>query len=128
MQYCFGSLVKKEHKIVAAAAENKQLVKISENKPDIPIARLVEIDGVLFIKPLKITNDVSSPINIAAPRIAILPLVISAQRWHHRLGNLRQSIFKKTAEHSEGFNGIDVADLTTYETCHLSKAQRVVSR
>lgn len=44
--------LKREHKIVAAA-KNKLLVKINKNEPDIPIARLVDTDGVLFIKPLK---------------------------------------------------------------------------
>lgn len=39
-----------------------------------------------------------------------------------------QNILKKTAEYSLGMEGINISDLSTYETCHLSKAQRYVSR
>lgn len=86
--------LKREHKIVAAV-ENKLLVKVSDNRPDIPIARLVDKDGVLFIKPLKTTKHESLSRNIAAPGIARLPLVTNAQRWHQRLGHIGQQILKK---------------------------------
>lgn len=52
----------------------------------------------------------------------------SAQRWHQRLGHPGQTILKNTAKVSKGLEGINLSELTTCETCHLSKAQRFVSR
>ncbi|KAI1000090.1 hypothetical protein K3495_g8103 [Podosphaera aphanis] len=65
---------------------------------------------------------------IAAPGVARIPLISSAQRWHQRLGYIGQNILKKTAQHTKGLQGINLSQLTIYETCHLSKAQRFVSR
>ena len=44
--------LKKEHNIVAAS-NNQLLVKINKNKPDIPVARLIENDGVPLLSHLK---------------------------------------------------------------------------
>ncbi|KAI0997718.1 hypothetical protein K3495_g10471 [Podosphaera aphanis] len=63
-----------------------------------------------------------------APGVARIPKTSSAQRWHRRLGHTGQKILKKTAQCSKGLEGIDTSELTTCETCHLSKAQRYVSR
>ena len=65
---------------------------------------------------------------IIAPGVARLPTVINAQRWHQRLGHVGQRILKETAQCSIGLVGIDLSELSTCETCHLSKAQRYVSR
>lgn len=115
--------LKKEHGIVAAS-ENELLV---ETKTKVPIARLVEKDGVLFIKPLSKDKNLQNQ-NIVAPGVARLPRDTNAQRWHQRLGHTSQQILKKTAQFSLGMEGIDFADLTTCEACHLSKAQRFISR
>ena len=63
-----------------------------------------------------------------APGVARIPRVTSAQMWHQRLGHVGLEILKKTAQCSTGLEGIDLSDLSTCETCHLSKAQRFVSR
>ena len=65
---------------------------------------------------------------IAAPGFARIPLTTSAHRWHQRFGHIGQKILKKTAQLTRGLEGIDLSQLTTCETCHLSKAQRFVSR
>lgn len=89
-----------------------------------PIARLARENDVFYIHPLQ-NNNVSQ---IAAPGVARVPSTNSAQRWHQRLGHTGQTGLKKTAENSSGLEGIDLNNLTTCETCHLSKAQRYVSR
>ncbi|CAJ2651603.1 unnamed protein product [Trifolium pratense] len=66
--------------------------------------------------------------NVTAPGIARVPKTTSAQRWHQRLGHTGQKILKKTAQCSKGMEGLDTSELSTCETCHLSKAQRYVSR
>lgn len=63
-----------------------------------------------------------------APGVARVPRTSCTDRWHQRLGHPGQTILKKTAECSFGLEGIDISDLSTCETCHLSKAQRFVSR
>lgn len=39
-----------------------------------------------------------------------------------------QTILKNTAPFSKGFEGVDLSELSTSETCHLGKAQSFVSR
>ncbi|KAI0993118.1 hypothetical protein K3495_g15066, partial [Podosphaera aphanis] len=103
------------------------LIQKRSKEPSRPIARLVRKNDVFYIRPLndrQATNP--SPI-IAAPSVTRTPKA-NAQRWHQRLGHVGQNILKKTAECSKGLEGISMNDLTTCETCHLSKAQRYVSR
>ncbi|KAI0992572.1 hypothetical protein K3495_g15613, partial [Podosphaera aphanis] len=116
--------LKNEHGIVAAAA-NQLLVKLKDNQP---VAQLVTMDGVFYIQPLNHAYEKPASDNKAAPGVARLPRTSSAQRWHQRLGHVGQKILKKTAEYSLGMEGIDISELNTCETCHLSKAQRFVSR
>ncbi|KAI1003853.1 hypothetical protein K3495_g4357 [Podosphaera aphanis] len=103
------------------------LIQKRSKEPNRPIARLVRKNDVFYIRPLndrQATNP--SPI-IAAPSVTRTPKA-NAQRWHQRLGHVGQNILKKIAECSKGLEGISMNDLTTCETCHLSKAQRYVSR
>lgn len=115
--------LKEDHGIVVAN-RNENLIYISG--PDRPIARLRDREGVLFIQEL--SGNESNNLPIAAPGVARIPNTSSAQRWHERLGHVGQKILKETAQHSIGLEGIELSDLTTCETCHLSKAQRFVSR
>lgn len=119
--------LKSEHGIVASA-HKELLVKVSQSGKDIPIAKLVNIDNVLYIEPLEAINNTTSLQAITAIAVSRLPKTTNAQRWHQRLGHLGQKILKKTAQHSTGLEGINFNGLTTCETCHLSKAQRYVSR
>lgn len=114
---------KEQHGIIASNA-NELLVRIKDNKP---IARLETIDHILYMKPLKKEEQSMITKSLAAPGVARIPKVINADRWHQRLGHIGQQILK-TAENLYGMEGIDYSDLTTCDTCHLSKAQRFVSR
>lgn len=116
--------LKRDHGLVTSN-ENQLLVRMSDDQP---VARLKEIDDVLFIKPLKRKITIQNVKNTAAPGVARVPHVTNAHRWHQRLGHTGQNILKKTAQYSIGMEGIDYSDLITCETCHLSKAQRFVSR
>ena len=89
------------------------------------MAKLHLKNDVYYIIPLK-TGKSDKKI-IAAPGIAQIPHLTSAQRWHQWLGHIGQLIFNKTASISKGLEGVDTSDLATCETCHLSKAQRQVS-
>ncbi|KAI1005676.1 hypothetical protein K3495_g2541 [Podosphaera aphanis] len=95
-------------------------------KPNRQVARLVPKD-VFHTHPLNHRKATIPSPTIAAPSIARTPRA-NAQRWHQKLGHIGQNILKKTAECSKGLEGINMNDLTTCETCHLSKAQRFVSR
>ncbi|KAI0994124.1 hypothetical protein K3495_g14059 [Podosphaera aphanis] len=117
----------RDHGIVAAR-RNQILVRINSEGPDIPVAKLVSIEGVLFIQPLDRFPRHKEGQSIVAPGVARIPRATNAQRWHQRLGHVGQEILKKTAQCSLGLEGIDLSDLSTCETCHLSKAQRFVSR
>ena len=119
--------LKNDHGIVASRS-NEILVLINNHGPDIPIAKLKDIEGVLFIQPYDLRYDDVKTQPIIAPGVARLPTVINAQRWHQRLGHVGQRILKETAQCSIGLEGIDLSELSTCETCHLSKAQRYVSR
>ncbi|KAI0998773.1 hypothetical protein K3495_g9424 [Podosphaera aphanis] len=72
----------------------------------IPIARLIRKNDVYYTHSLPRHHD--QPL-IAAPGVARVPNTSSAQRWHQRLG-------------------LNTSELSTCETCHLSKAQRYVSQ
>ncbi|KAI0994328.1 hypothetical protein K3495_g13855 [Podosphaera aphanis] len=111
---------------IEADMHKSQLVYKKQGQPDIPIATLVRTNDVYYIEPLK--KDSSKLVPIAASGVARIPKTTSAQRWHQRLGHIGQKILKKTAECSKGMEGIDTSELTVCETCHLSKAQRYVSR
>ena len=117
--------LKEDHGIVAAN-RNEILVIANNNGPDKPIARLINSEGVLFVQEL--SEDELQSQDLVAPGIARVPNLTSAQRWHERLGHVGQKIFKQTIQSSIGLEGIDVSELGTCETCHLSKAQRYVSR
>ncbi|KAI1008104.1 hypothetical protein K3495_g126 [Podosphaera aphanis] len=116
--------LKKQHGIVAAES-NKLLVRMKDIQP---VARLKTIDHVLYIRPLKATNNLITLNNRAAPGVARIPHAIDGHRWHQRLGHTGQQILKKTAQSSSGMSGIDFTELTSCEICHLSKAQRFISR
>lgn len=117
--------LKEDHGIVAAN-RNENLIYTNISGPDTPIAKLRDLEGVLFIQELPENESKSLP--IAAPGVSRIQNTSSAQRWHERLGHVGQRILKETAQHSIGLEGIELSDLTTCETCHLSKAQRFVSR
>lgn len=112
---------------IVASNRNTTLFQATKGK-EIPIAKLVTIEGVLFIKPFDPYYNLNAKRNIAAPGVARIPRITSAQRWHQRLGHIGQEILKKTAVGSIGLEEMDVSDLGTCEICHLSKAQRIVSR
>ncbi|KAI0993580.1 hypothetical protein K3495_g14604, partial [Podosphaera aphanis] len=107
--------------------KNGLLIKHSHDSPDEPIARLVLINDVYYIHPLP-SNDTNTGKVVAAPGVARIPSTTSTQRWHQRLGHIGQQILKRTKDHTIGLEGIDTTELSTCETCHLSKAQRYVSR
>ena len=112
----------KDDHIIVSAQQNELLVYDDGTSPVRPVARLVPIGGVLFIEPM--LRDTYR----AAQGVARVPKASSAQRWYERLGHVGQKILKNTANNSIGMEGIDTSELTTCETCHLSKAQRYVSR
>ncbi|KAI0994963.1 hypothetical protein K3495_g13218, partial [Podosphaera aphanis] len=125
--------LKEQHGLVAANG-NELLIQIKDKKP---VARLESIDHVLYIKLLATVEKFGCTKNIAAPGAhptivldldRIVPHVTNAHLWHQRLGHTGQQILKKTAQCSLGMTGIDYSEFTTCETCHLSKAQRFVSR
>ncbi|KAI0994055.1 hypothetical protein K3495_g14128 [Podosphaera aphanis] len=66
--------------------------------------------------------------HIAAPGVARVPNTFSAQRWYQRVGQAGQKILKKTSQCSKDMEGLDTGHLSLCKTCHLSKAQRFVSR
>ncbi|KAI0991688.1 hypothetical protein K3495_g16499, partial [Podosphaera aphanis] len=113
---------------ITADYQRSMLVRQAADKEDIPIASLVRRNDVYYIRPLSPDHVVRTPAPIVAPGIARVPKTSNAQRWHERLGHTGQKILKKTAQHSKGLEGIDMSELSTCETCHLSKAQRYVSR
>lgn len=120
--YFAGRLIE-QHGIVAARV-SELLVRMKNNQP---VARLFAIENVLFIKPLRMREKeelVTVSNNIAAPSVARIPHINNAHRWHQRLGQTSQQILKKTIQYSKGMEGIDFSDLTTCETCHLSKSHR----
>lgn len=106
---------------------NKLLIKRENGHPDEPVARLNLQNDVYFIHPLH-HNESTTHKTIAAPGVAKVPTTNSAQRWHQRLGHIAQKILKSSINHSIGLEGVDISNLNTCETCHLSKAQRFVSR
>lgn len=111
---------------------NTRLVQRFEGEPDREVARLARKNDVYYVYPLEFNhpkvmpNTITAP--IIAPGVARVPRAISAQRWHERLGHIGQKILKKTAECSAGLQNIDLSNLKSCETCHLSKSQRFVSR
>ncbi|KAI0996506.1 hypothetical protein K3495_g11676 [Podosphaera aphanis] len=107
--------------------QNGLLIKHSHNYPDEPIARLSLINDVYYIHPLQ-SNDTNTSKVVAAPGVARIPSTTSTQRWHQRLGHIGRQILKRTKDHTIGLEGIDTTELSTCETCQLSKAQRYVSR
>lgn len=118
--------LKKEHGVVAAD-RNEPLILTKENFPDKPIARLTPLEGVLFIENTNAGQNIQVSKYKAAPGVERVPKVTSAQRWRQRLGHVGQGILKKTAQFCVGIEGIDVSELSTCETCHLSKAQKYLS-
>ncbi|KAI0992912.1 hypothetical protein K3495_g15272, partial [Podosphaera aphanis] len=113
--------------------EKSMLVKLIRGK-QIPIAQLVSVNDISIILPLTEDTKFSSPnLNIVAPviikpAVAKLKKCSSADRWHQRLGHVGPLILSKTKNFAKGLGGIDTSELTHCEACHLSKAQRTVSR
>ncbi|KAI0992492.1 hypothetical protein K3495_g15693 [Podosphaera aphanis] len=95
----FAGRLKEQHGIVAASA-NELLVKMENNQP---VARLVAIENVLFIKPLRERERATFSSNIVAPGVARVPQITNAHRWHQRLGHTGQQILKKTMQCSLGW-------------------------
>lgn len=118
--------LKEEHGIVAAC-NNEVLVSLRDDNPRKPVGKLKSVEGVLFIQPCCSTPKIEKP-PIVAPGVARIPHTSSAQRWHERLGHIGQKLLKETMRHAIGLEGVDLSELTTCETCHLSKAQRYISR
>lgn len=113
---------------VVPDCDNTMLVQKQKGQPDKPVARLIPKNDVLYIHPLDPHHLTTESNAVAAPGVARVPKSTNAQRWHQRLGHTGQKILRKTADCSLGMEGIDMGDLSTCETCHLSKAQRFVSR
>ncbi|KAI0992889.1 hypothetical protein K3495_g15295, partial [Podosphaera aphanis] len=111
---------------VYANNDKSLLIQRHTSGPDVPISRLLCKNDVYYIYPLEADTPRVNP--IIAPGVARIPVTTSAQRWHQRLGHIGQGILKKTAQYAKGMEGIDMSELSTCETCHLSKAQRFVSR
>lgn len=103
------------------------LVRKNKGQPDMPIARIIQKNDVSYILPLEGGGE-SVTQQIAAPGVARVPKTNNTQRWHQRLGHVGQKILKKTSQCSIGLENLDTSDLSVCETCHLSKAQRFVSR
>lgn len=103
------------------------LVQVQNEKSNRPVAHLVRKNEVFYIHPLNRKQENNLSLTIAAPNITRIPTA-NAQRWHQRLGHIGQTILQKTAECSKGLEEVVTSDLSTCETCHLSKAQRFVSR
>lgn len=106
--------------------DNNMTTQLSTHNNNTPIAKLIRRNDVYYIHPLACSPQ--TPSHIATPGIAKLPKATSTQLWHERLGLTGKKILKKTAQCSKGMEGLDTNELTTCETCHLSKAQRYVSR
>ncbi|KAI0993200.1 hypothetical protein K3495_g14984 [Podosphaera aphanis] len=102
------------------------LILIRMSGPDVPTSRLLCKNDVYYIYPMEAGTSHVNP--IIAPGDARIPVTTSAQRWHQRLGHLGQGILKKIAQHAKGMEGNDMSELSTCETCHLSKVQSFVSR
>ncbi|KAI1004558.1 hypothetical protein K3495_g3650 [Podosphaera aphanis] len=106
--------------------KNKMLIKHTNGKSDESIARLSLHNDVYYIRPFY-SGKLNTTIT-AAPGVARIPTTDSTQHWHQRLGHIGQQILKRTKDLTLGLKGIDTSELKTCETCHLSKAQRFVSR
>ncbi|KAI0993070.1 hypothetical protein K3495_g15114, partial [Podosphaera aphanis] len=113
---------------IVADFSNSLLVQKLPNGESTPVASLQRKNDVYYIHPLDGKTYGTTKDAIAAPGIVKKPTTSSAQRWNQRLGHVGQNILKNTAQHTKGLQGIDLSQLTTCETCHLSKTQRLVSR
>lgn len=102
--------LKEDHGIVPAN-RNENLIYTNTSGPDTPIARLRNLDGVLFIQELSKNEPQSLP--LAAPGVARIPNTSSAQKWHERLGHTGQKILKQTIQSSIGLENIDFPELGT---------------
>lgn len=94
-------------------------MQTSKNGQDTPIARLRDVEGVLFIEGAPLKELKFQP--IVAPGVAKFLNKSSAQRWHERLGHAGQIFLKETIRNSIGLEGIDLSVLRTCETCHINK-------
>lgn len=103
------------------------LYKISDNKSSVPLVRLI-FKNIIYFKERLQKSDINCFNPTFAPGVARILRTTSTRPWHQRLSHVGQQILKKTAEVSRGLEGLDMADLTTCEICHLSKAQRYVTR
>lgn len=65
---------------------------------------------------------------IAKPAVAKLQKCSTANRWHQRLGHVGPLILSKTKDFAKGLGGLDTSELSHCEACHLSKAQRTITR
>lgn len=80
------------------------------------------------LKQQDIGTEALAKLHISAPAYARVDRTTSADLWHERLGHVKDPILKKTAANSIGLEGVDFSELSNCQTCHLSKAQRYVSR
>ncbi|KAI1007261.1 hypothetical protein K3495_g961 [Podosphaera aphanis] len=108
---------------IVADPTKSLLVQKRENGASIPVARLMRKNDVYYIYHSTNTQNI-----VAAPGVTRILLTLSVQRWHQRLGHASQNILKQSSLHTKGLQRIDLSQLTTCETCHLSKARRFVSR
>lgn len=66
--------------------------------------------------------------NMAAPGVAHVLYVSNISMAPVSWINRKNIFWRKIAKYSLGSERIDYSDLTTYETCHLRKAQNFFSR
>lgn len=118
---------KKEHGKVVSN-RSKVLVSMNCNNPYEPNAILKDVEDVIFIKSSDLiqTNQLYSQVSVSG--IARNPKVTRVQCWHEKCGHREQKILKETIKSLIGLSGVDLSEIGSYETCHLSKTQRHVSR
>ncbi|POS84721.1 hypothetical protein EPUL_002814 [Erysiphe pulchra] len=97
-----------------AAGSNEILVSWRNGSPRKPVAELKSVEGVLVNQPCSSIQDIELP-HTVAPGLARIPHTSS------------QKLLEEIMRNAIDLEGIDLSELATYETCHLSKAQRNIS-
>lgn len=75
-----------------------------------------------------ITRVIPDPGSILISAPAVASTKATTQRWHERLGHIGTKILTATRLKTVGLEGLDTSTLDHCDICHISKAQRVVSR